>query len=183
MVKKKTAETISSLYLKIRKSFLSKFLYKKFHEKYTDNGEWDKAKNKTAAEFSNIINKYDYKADLFGGLVDFSHPENEPQYFFADLKHNRDCDNWSREWKIYLNLHNDLWEDVTEVVVFSRDTLITCFTTSHFITVAKNKVTGKWQLFNYYYSAKQYDSKKEAILGVCRNSGSYTEENIIYKEY
>lgn len=183
MVNKNLAKAICSLYVKIRKNFSSDFLYKIFAEKYESKGIWPTVREYSIFNFSNYINTCEYLSDPLCGAVDFSHPESEPEYFFADLSKGRDCDNWSRIWLCYLNYHKDDWEDVTEVVLFSRDNLISCFLTSHFITIAKNIHNGKYYCFNYEYSGRTHDTFEDAVQEVCRLSKTYTPENLVWVKY
>lgn len=179
---KKLVNFIASIYLSIRKAFSSRFLYEVFAEKYESNGIWERVREYTIKDFSDYINTYPYKSDPKRGAIDFSHPEDKPDYFFADLSAGRDCDNWSRIWLCYLKYHSSDWENVKEIVVLDTSTFKNCFMTSHFITVARNKFNGKWYCFNYEYSGRKFDTMEEAILDVCRWK-TYTEENLYWEAY
>lgn len=183
MINKKFAKFVCKTYLKFRKTFSSKFLYKTFAEKYESKQLWPTVREYNIRRFSDYINSYEYVSDPLNGAVDFSHPEDEPDYFFADLSKGRDCDNWSRIWLCYLKYHEQDWVEITEVVVFNTSTFKNCFATSHFITIAKNKKNNRYYCFNYDYSGKQYVNFEDAVYEVCDKSSTYTKDNLVWIKY
>lgn len=153
------------------------FSYKDW-ESLNDLDNFDNLKDLTPTEFSNAINKMEYKFDPIKGLLDFSFPFDKPQYFFKNLPWGRDCDDWARVWSIY---YKNKGIPVQEWVITDLDHP---FTRSHFVAVAKEE--DGWHLLNYDRYPNGHETPEEALNDVQGwNRGYYKESRLQskYKEY
>lgn len=135
-----------------------------------DLEKWDELKDLSPSEFSEALNKYEYKYDKIQGLLDNVQPVNEPQYFFKDLTTDRDCDNWARQWVIYYRYHKCPCQ---EWIVTNRKHL---FTKSHLIAVV-NEGDG-WRLLNYDRYPNTHKNIEEAISDI-NSWPSYSDDERI----
>jgi len=89
-------KAIIETYLTIRR-FSSRIIYEfvKIPEDKLPQ-KWNEIKNLSMDKFSKVLNRYEYKSDPFGGIIDYS-PRN-PNYFFIEKSGGRDCDDWARMW-------------------------------------------------------------------------------------
>jgi hypothetical protein len=92
---------------------------------------WLEVQKYPIQRFSDFINLFEYKSDLFGGLFDMSFSRNEPNYFFnKSIKYGRDCDDWARIWHLYLSINNfsllsEIGPVLTSNIVFTPKNLAT----------------------------------------------------------
>jgi len=135
---------------------------------------WDTVKHLPLKEFSAFINKYEYKPDLLGGIVDHSFSYDNPNQFFSNITYNVDCDNWARIWYIWCRCNGHLPQ---EVVVTTKEHMIG---DSHVICVAKYR--GKFWLLDYkpYGRFPNFD---EAVQAVTRHWTKYTKENLMWTRF
>ena len=170
------------LILALRKVF-EKMLFKLFAPKdwksLPDLDNWDRVKDLSAPQFDWKINAFKYQSDYFAGLLDNSHPLDEPQYFFKDLPYARDCDDWSRVWVQYYLYHG---KECQEWVVTNKHHP---FKKSHFVAVVKDE--NGWRLLNYHRYPMEHPTPEEAISDICGwNHGDY-DDNVrlqaLYRSY
>lgn len=173
-MKKEIVRLVASAYLKIRKIF-ERRVFEVLTKEYVEDKNFKEYFKLDIEEFSDKINSYEYKPDLVRGLLDSSFPEDKPEYFFSEVTYGRDCDDWSRVWKIYLELND--WKEVTEVCVLSKDNP---FKTAHFITVAKKDEF--YYCFNYVYTGKKHCTFEKAVKEVT-GWNIYDEDNLVYIKY
>ena len=150
------------------KALFDKFAPKNWRD-LPDLDDWNKVKELSASQFDWKINAYKYQSDQLAGLLDNSHPLDEPQYFFKDLPYARDCDNWSRVWVQYYIYHG---KECQEWVVTNKKHP---FKKSHFIAVVKDDEG--WRLLNYHRYPMQHETPEEAIADICGwNHGDYDDD-------
>lgn len=150
-----------SLYVKQRRFFepLAFFLYRQHFVKI-DPRDWKNALRLDLSSFISLVNEYPYRQDKLHGILDCVLQKGKEGYFFADLKHCRDCDDFARIFSLYLLAHPE-WIHISEYLVMD---LKHVFKSAHFVTVAQ-KEDGKWHLFNYQMKGP-FSTEKEALAGV-----------------
>ena len=177
----KLVKTVLVAYSKIRR-FIEPLMFKLFSQKTPYNKhKWDLAKAMDINDFDNYINTFEYKSDKAMGLFDMVFPLDKPEYFFADLKWGRDCDDFARIWAIYLKRTGD-WESIKEQIVLDSNKP---FSSAHVILTAKNKNTDKYWLFNYKMLGP-YDNEEKAVKGCITDrttSYVYKEETFLWTTY
>jgi len=175
-------ELLLKIILKLRLLFES-FTFKKFApenwQDLPDLDRWEDVRELSASQFDWKINSYKYKSDKLSGLLDNSHPVDQPQYFFKDLPYARDCDDWSRTWISYYLYHG---KECQEWVVTNRKHP---FVDSHFVAVVKED--GGWRLLNYKRYPKIHPTPEDAVRDIASwNNGNY-DDNVrlqaLYKKY
>ena len=144
-----------------------------------DLDKWEDVRELNPSQFDWKINSYKYKSDKLSGLLDNSHPLDQPQYFFKDLPYARDCDDWSRIWISYYLYHK---KECQEWVVTNKKHP---FTYSHFVAVVKED--GGWRLLNYKRYPKVHPTPEDAINDISDwNGGDYAPAvrlQAMYKAY
>lgn len=153
-MKKETVLSLLKIYANLRTK-IGPWLYKRFHKVTIKTTYWDKFKNLDMADFSDILENYEYQWDQYHGLLDNSFDPSEPDYFFQDLKRGRDCDDFARIWRLWCQENNLEAEEY--IVTDSRKPL----SKAHVITIGTDKF-GKTWLFNYSYFGP-FASKEEAL--------------------
>lgn len=126
------------VYLKLRLWLepLTFWLFKDRHVLPTD--EWCYALRMNRSEFQDKILSYPYRRDKIGGLLDTT--LQFPDYFFMDLKSNRDCDDFARMWSWWLREQGAT--DIVEVAFYGGG-----ITRAHMFTVAK--LDGEYGIYDY----------------------------------
>lgn len=157
--------TLVKLYAKIRE-LLEPVTFKLFKEDVEIPKLWDEVKKLSPQDFQNKILSYPYRPDRMGGLLD--NTLQCPDYFFADLKHNRDCDDFARMWSWYLKENGG--EDITEIIYYGEG-----IKQSHVFTVAK--IQGMYYIFDY----KMYISKESSVENAVHEY--IGDKWIVYKRY
>ena len=154
---------------KILESTTWKWFQPKDWQNLEDLDKWEEVREYYPEQFSQVLAKYPYKYDKVQGLLDNTHPIDDPQYFFKNLDTDRDCDNWAREWVAYYRYHN---MPCQEWIVTNKQHP---FTQSHLIAVA-NEGDG-WRLLNYDRYPNAHETVEEAIDDIeTFNSGNYAKD-------
>ena len=125
--------------------------------------------NLSMYEFSNLINKMEYKKDPLNGLWDYI---DSPDQFFEEKESGRDCDDWSRLWSLWGVYHG---YRAYEYVICNPTTLKTTFSTLHCVTVLEKN--GLYYLMNYRPYGP-YNSL-EKTLNSLKAWKEYSENNLI----
>ena len=133
-----------------------------------DNPEWDKYMSSSISEFSSKINKFPYKSDKLGGLIDRT--ESFSHFIDPNVKSDRDCDDFARMWTMW-GICNGY--RATEVIVTSKKHF---FKDSHVVTILYKN--GRHILCNY----KVYASKNSLVeaLDYLKSWGTSYVDGYIY---
>lgn len=90
---------------------------------------WLSHRDDDIEDFSDFINRFPYKSDPLGGLIDYTAPPDA--FYDSGRKVARDCDEFARQWA-YWGLWNGF--DVSEVIVTDMSAPML---KSHVVTVLK----------------------------------------------
>lgn len=122
--------------------------------------------------FEKEINKFEYKADPIGGLIDYV---DTPDHFFnPEKKSGRDCDDWARMWSLWGTYHG---YQAREFVVCDPSSIKRAFNTMHVITVLKSLKYNKYFLCNYQMYGPF--STEEMALDYLKNWVSYQDNRLV----
>jgi len=163
------------LYVKLIRPYTEHKLNKIFEKiNPTKSTVWDTVKHLPLKEFSEFINKYEYKPDLLGGLIDHSFGYNNPNQFFSDMAYSRDCGSWARIWSIWCRCNG---HKPQEVIVTTKDHVAR---DSHVVCVAEYQ--GKFWLLDYepYGRFPTFEKAVESITGHWKK---YTKENLMWTRF
>ena len=144
-------KALISFYLKLTRFFGRRLRLPEKSKKYF---------NLSMIDFSNLINKYEYKSDPLKGALDYIDTPDE--FFNENKKSGRDCDDWSRMWSLWGLYHN---YRAYEYVICDSSTLKRIFETLHCITVLEKN--NKYYLMNYRYYGP-YNSLEKALGALCK---------------
>lgn len=160
-MKTKTTKNLISLYLRIARYFGRRLRLPKASRKYFDLSMKD---------FSDLINKFEYRKDPLNGAIDYiSHPD---KFFYENKKVGRDCDDWGRLWALW-GLYNGY--RAFEYVVCDPSTVKQTFATLHCVTLLQKD--NKYYLMNY--TPYGPFSSEERALEILKYSRSYSNNILV----
>lgn len=163
-MKKSIIKFLMKVYLKMRKGWDPLTVPSKIRDEF----------NIKMNDFSKRINSMPYKSDPLKGLLDNT---ADPNTFFDNKEHNRDCDDFQRMWS-WWGVFNGY--KAKEYVICDPTTVRTAFQTMHVIgTLEKD---GKFYLTNYRPSGP-FDSEKKALEQMAKYH-TYKDDRVIvyYRE-